>query len=152
MTSEQTLILVKPDGIQRGLGGEVISRLEKRGLRLAGAKLLTADISLAEAHYAEHKGKPFYEGLIAFITSGPILALVIEGERAVEIARQTMGSTDPAKAESGTIRGDYGLTVGRNLVHGSDSPTRAIEEINLWFNNSELVTYSQSIEEWLIES
>ena len=152
MAAERTLVLVKPDGTQRGLAGEVLSRLERRGLKIVGAKLVQANRSLAERHYAEHVGKPFYEGLVAFITSAPVLALVMEGERAVEISRQSMGATDPAKAAPGTIRGDLGLTVGRNLVHGSDSPERAMEEIALWFDESELVSYSQTLSPWLIES
>ena len=152
MAAERTLVLVKPDGTQRGLAGEVLSRLERRGLKIVGAKLVQADRSLAERHYAEHVGKPFYEGLVAFITSAPVLALVMEGERAVEISRQSMGATDPAKAAPGTIRGDLGLTVGRNLVHGSDSPERATQEIALWFDESELVSYSQTLSPWLIES
>ena len=152
MAAERTLVLVKPDGTQRGLAGEVLSRLERRGLKSVGAKLVQADRSLAERHYAEHVGKPFYEGLVAFITSAPVLALVMEGERAVEISRQSMGATDPAKAAPGTIRGDLGLTVGRNLVHGSDSPERATQEIALWFDESELVSYSQTLSPWLIES
>lgn len=152
MTVERTLVLVKPDGTQRGLAGEVLSRLERRGLKVVGAKLIHVERSLAEQHYAEHVGKPFYEGLIDFITSAPVLALAMEGERAVEISRQTMGATDPAKAAPGTIRGDLGLTVGRNLVHGSDSPERAKEEVALWFDASELADYSQTLEPWLIES
>ncbi|MBI4236689.1 MAG: nucleoside-diphosphate kinase [Chloroflexi bacterium] len=152
MATERTLVLVKPDGMQRGLAGEVLGRLERRGLKIVGAKLVQADRALAERHYAEHAGKGFYEGLVRFITSSPVLALVMEGERAVEVTRQTMGATDPVKAAPGTIRGDLGLTIGRNLVHGSDSPERAAQEIALWFKPSELVSYRQDIERWLIES
>ena len=152
MAIERTLVLVKPDGTQRGLAGEVLRRLERRGLKIVGAKFIHPDRALAERHYAEHKGKGFYEGLVGFITSAPVLALVMEGERAVEVARQTMGATDPAKAAPGTIRADFGLTIGRNIVHGSDSPERAGQEIALWFKPSELVSYKQDLEPWLIGS
>lgn len=152
MAAERTLILVKPDGTQRGLAGEILGRLERRGLKIVGAKLVLADRALAERHYAEHKGKGFYEELVRFITSAPVLALAMEGERAVEVARQTMGSTDPAKAAPGTIRADFGLTIGRNLVHGSDSAERAGQEIALWFKPSELVSYRLDIEPWVIGS
>jgi nucleoside-diphosphate kinase len=152
MAVERTLVLVKPDGMQRGLAGEILGRLERRGLKIVGAKLVQVDRALAERHYAEHVGKGFYEGLVKFITSAPVLALAVEGERAVEIARQTMGATDPAKAAPGTIRADYGLTVGRNLVHGSDSPESAKRELALWFKESELASYRQELAPWLIES
>lgn len=152
MSVEQTLILVKPDGVQRGLTGEIVNRLEKRGLKIVGAKLIRPTRSIAEIHYAEHVGKPFYESLIGFITSGPVLAMVIEGERAVSISRQTIGSTDPAEAAPGTIRGDLGLTVGRNLVHGSDSAERGKEEIAIWFDQLEIIEFEQTMEPWIIES
>jgi nucleoside-diphosphate kinase len=152
MSLEQTLILVKPDGVQRGLTGEIVTRLEKRGLKIVGAKLIRPTRSIAEIHYAEHVGKPFYESLIGFITSGPVLAMVIEGERAVSISRQTIGSTDPAEAAPGTIRGDLGLTVGRNLVHGSDSTERGKEEIAIWFDQLEIIEFEQTMEPWIIES
>ncbi len=152
MAAERTLILVKPDGIQRGLAGEIVGRFERRGLKIVGARLLQVDRSLAEQHYAEHAGKPFLEGLLSFITSAPVLALVLEGERAITLARQTMGATDPAAAAPGTIRGDLGISMGRNLVHGSDGPESARREIALWFGESELTDFHLTTEQWLIES
>jgi nucleoside-diphosphate kinase len=135
---EQTLVLVKPDAVSRGLSGEIIRRLERRGLRLRAATLLTVDQKLAGEHYAEHVGKPFFAGLVSFITSGPTLALAVEGECAVSVVRSTMGTTDPAKAAPGTIRGDLGLSMPDNLVHGSDSPESAARELALWFPADEL--------------
>ncbi len=152
MAVERTLILVKPDGLQRGLVGEIISRFERRGLKIVGAKLTQMDRGLAEQHYAEHAGKTFLPGLLNFITSTPVLALALQGEGAIELARQTMGATDPAKAAPGTIRADFGLTVGRNLVHGSDGPESAAREVTLWFTEAELGDYTQATEQWLIES
>jgi len=136
MAVERTLVLVKPDAVRRGLSGEIIARLERRGLVLRGAKLVQVDEELAGAHYAEHRGKDFFPGLVAFITSGPTLALAVEGESAVGVVRATMGSTDPAKAAPGTIRGDLGLSMPDNLVHGSDSPESAARELALWFDES----------------
>jgi nucleoside-diphosphate kinase len=136
MPLEQTLVLIKPDAIKRGLAGEIIARLELRGLTLRAARLVHADEELASAHYAEHRGKPFYPGLIEFITSGPTLALNVEGESAVSIVRAAMGATDPAEAAPGTIRGDLGLSMPDNLVHGSDSPESAARELKLWFGSS----------------
>ena len=136
MAVERTLVLVKPDAVRRGLSGEIIARLERRGLVLRGAKLVQVDEELASAHYAEHRGKDFFPGLVAFITSGPTLALAVEGESAVGVVRATMGSTDPAKAAPGTIRGDLGLSMPDNLVHGSDSPESAARELALWFDES----------------
>jgi nucleoside-diphosphate kinase len=133
MAVERTLVLVKPDAVRRGLSGEIIARLERRGLVLRGAKLLQVDEELAGAHYAEHRGKDFFAGLVSFITSGPTLALIVEGESAVTVVRATMGATDPAKAAPGTIRGDLGLSMPDNLVHGSDSPESAARELALWF-------------------
>ncbi|HEY5161247.1 MAG TPA: nucleoside-diphosphate kinase [Gaiellaceae bacterium] len=133
MAIERTLVLVKPDAVRRGLSGEIIARLERRGLMLRGAKLLQVDEELAGAHYAEHRGKDFFAGLVSFITSGPTLALIVEGESAVTVVRATMGATDPAKAAPGTIRGDLGLSMPDNLVHGSDSPESAARELALWF-------------------
>ena len=130
---ERTLVLVKPDGVQRRLVGEVLARLERKGLSLVAVELRTIDRATAEAHYAEHAGKPFYAPLIEFITSGPLLAAVAEGPRAIETWRAMMGATDPVKASSGTVRGDYGLVVTENLVHGSDSPESAAREIALFF-------------------
>lgn len=135
MAIERTLVLVKPDAVRRGLSGEIIARLERRGLVLRGAKLLKVDEELASAHYAEHRGKDFFAGLVSFITSGPTLALVVEGESAVTVVRATMGATDPAKAAPGTIRGDFGLSMPDNLVHGSDSLESARRELALWFSD-----------------
>lgn len=148
---ERTLVLVKPDAMQRGLAGEVLGRLERRGLRIVGLKLLQVDRALAERHYAEHVGKPFYEGLIAYITSSPIIAAVFEGTDAVQAVRATMGKTDPREAAPGTIRGDLGLEVGRNLVHGSDSRESAKREIALFFRPEELLSYERAIDRWLFE-
>lgn len=131
--SERTLVLVKPDGVARGLVGEVLGRLERKGLALVAIELRMIDRETAHQHYAEHEGKPFFESLIAFITSGPLVAAVAEGPRAIETWRAMMGPTDPVKAPSGTIRGDYGLIVTENLVHGSDSPESAAREIALFF-------------------
>ena len=133
--TERTLVLVKPDAVRRGLSGEIIARLEHRGLVLRGAKLVQVDEELAGVHYAEHRGKDFFAGLVAFITSGPALALVVEGESAVTVVRATMGVTDPAKAAPGTIRGDLGLSMPDNLVHGSDSLESARRELALWFSD-----------------
>jgi nucleoside-diphosphate kinase len=149
--SERTLILVKPDGVQRGLAGEVVVRLERKGLRLAGLKLMRISPELAARHYAEHEGKPFYPGLVDFITSGPVLAICAEGPGAVAIVRQMMGVTNPAQAAPGTIRGDYGLSIGMNLIHGSDSVERAAVEVALFFAAEELVDYQRDIERWILE-
>ena len=136
MAVERTLVLVKPDAVRRGLSGEIIARLERRGLVLRGAKLVQVDDELAGAHYAEHRGKDFFARLVAFITSGPTLALAVEGESAVSVVRATMGATDPAKAAPGTIRGDLGLSMPDNLVHGSDSLESAARELALWFDET----------------
>ncbi len=149
---ERTLILVKPDGVQRCLAGEVISRFERRGLRLAALKLLWMDRALAEKHYAVHKDKPFFNDLVKFITSGPIVAAVLEGEKAVESARQTMGSTDPKKAAPGTIRADLGINMEHNLVHGSDSPENAEKEISIFFKPEEIISYTRDVDKWLTGS
>ncbi|HEY7196037.1 MAG TPA: nucleoside-diphosphate kinase [Gaiellaceae bacterium] len=136
---ERTLVLVKPDAVQRGLAGEILARLERRGLTLAGAKLVQVDRDLAERHYAEHAEKPFFGELVEFITSAPTLALVVEGESAIEVVRTTMGATNPVNAGPGTIRGDLALAMPNNLVHGSDAPESAEREIGLWFSPDELV-------------
>ncbi len=136
---QQTLILLKPDAVQRRLVGEIIVRFERKGLRLAGLKLVQSSRELAEKHYAVHKGKPFYESLLSFLTSGPTVALVLEGREAVAVGRSLMGLTDGAKAPPGTIRGDFAISVQNNLVHGSDSPENAALEIALWFTPGELV-------------
>ncbi|HEV2783858.1 MAG TPA: nucleoside-diphosphate kinase [Actinophytocola sp.] len=131
--SERTLVLVKPDGVSRGLIGEVISRIERKGLTLAALELRTVDQTLAERHYAEHAGKPFFASLLEFITSGPVVAAVVEGPRAIDAFRQLAGATDPVKSTTGSIRGDFALEVQNNIVHGSDSPESAKREIDLWF-------------------
>jgi nucleoside-diphosphate kinase len=148
---ERTLVLVKPDAMQRGLAGEIISRLERRGLRIAGLKLVQVDRALAEKHYAEHAGKPFYEGLVSYISACPIVAAVFEGTGAVEAVRTTIGKTNPHDAAPGTIRGDLGLEIGRNLVHGSDSLESAAREVALFFDAAELRTYDRAIDRWLFE-
>src|SRR5579884_1338318 len=148
---ERTLILIKPDAMQRGLAGEIIHRLERRGLRIVAMKLMLVSEALARRHYAEHEGKPFFEGLIQYITSSPIIAAVFEGKNAIEAARQTMGKTNPLQAAPGTIRGDFGLETGRNLVHGSDSPESAAREIALFFNEGEIIGYTRDVDRWVFE-
>ena len=148
---QRSLVLVKPDGVQRGLIGEVISRLERRGLKLVGLKLIQMDRELASRHYAEHKGKSFYEGLVGFITSAPIVAAVFEGPRAVDAIRNAMGKTNPLEAAPGTIRGDLGLDIGHNLVHGSDSPESAKREVALFFKDAELVSWPRATDPWIAE-
>jgi len=147
---ERSLVLVKPDAIQRGLAGIIISRLEGRGLKIVAMKMLHMDKKLAQRHYAVHQGKPFFNDLVEFITSSPIIAAVFEGERAIEIIRQTMGETDPAKASPGTIRGDFGLDIEHNLVHGSDSAENAQKEISLFFSPEEILDYPKEIDKWVI--
>jgi nucleoside-diphosphate kinase len=148
---ERTLIIIKPDAVQRGLIGPIIDRLERRGLRLAAMRLLAITPELAARHYAIHAGKPFYDGLIEFITSGPVVAAVVEGRDAINIVRTTMGATNPADAEPGTIRGDFGLEIGRNLVHGSDGPETAAHEIPLFFNEDEIVSFWRAVDDWICE-
>lgn len=148
---EKTLVLVKPDGVQRGLIGEVISRLERRGLKLVAAKFMDVSLELAETHYAIHKGKPFYEGLIRYITSSPVMAMVWEGPSAVAAVRQTMGSTRPTEAAPGSLRHDFALEVGRNLTHASDLPENGEKEVALWFQPEELVTWSRAVDAWIFE-
>lgn len=149
---ERTLVLVKPDGVQRGLVGEVISRLERRGLRLVGARFMAVSKQLAEEHYAIHKGKPFYEGLIAYITSSPVMAMVWEGPKAVSAVRQTMGATRPTEAAPGSLRHDFALEVGRNLTHASDSVENGEAEVALWFKPEELVSWDRANDRWVFES
>jgi nucleoside-diphosphate kinase len=146
---QRTLILIKPDGVQRRLVGAIVQRFEQKGLRLAGLKLLQADRTLAEKHYAVHKGKPFYDSLLQFITAGPTVAMVWEGREAVAVARTLMGPTDGTKAAPATIRGDFALSVQNNLVHGSDSPENAAAEIALWFHPTELVSYQVADAAWV---
>ena len=148
---EQTLVLVKPDGVQRGLAGEVVSRLERRGLKLVAMKLMQVDDDLAREHYGEHVERPFFPGLVNFITSGPIVAMVWEGKNTIALTRQTMGATNPADAGPGTIRGDLGVDIGRNIVHGSDGPESAQREINLFFRPGEILSYGRSTDDWITE-
>ncbi len=149
--SQRTLVLLKPDAIQRGLAGEVISRFERTGLKIAAMKLLHVDQGLAHRHYEMHEGRPFFEGLVRFITSSPIIAMVLEGPRAVDKVRSVMGETDPTKAAPGTIRGDLGVDIGRNLVHGSDAPETAKREVALFFGPSEIASYSRDYDGWIVE-
>jgi nucleoside-diphosphate kinase len=146
---ERTLVLVKPDGVSRGLVGEVITRLERKGLKLVAAKLVWPGEELVQTHYAEHEGKPFYRPLVDFLTSGPVMAMVVEGEGAIAVVRNVVGPTDPSKAPPGTIRGDLGLQVSRNVVHASDSPASADREIGLWFPDGDLLDYQRTDEAWL---
>lgn len=146
---ERTLVLVKPDGVQRGLIGEVISRLERRGLRLAAAKFVKVSPELAATHYAIHYGKPFYEGLIRYITSSPVMAMVWEGPNAVAAVRQTMGATRPTEAAPGTLRHDYALEVSFNLTHASDTVENGEKEVALWFREDEIISWERSIDRWI---
>jgi len=148
---ERTLVLVKPDGVQRGLIGEIINRLERRGLRMVAAKFIQVSQELAETHYAVHKGKPFYDGLIKYITSAPVMATVWEGPNAIAAVRQTMGATRPTDAAPGSIRHDFALEVGRNLTHASDSVENGEKEVALWFNTAELVEWKRDTDQWIFE-
>ena len=148
---ERTLVLVKPDGVQRGLIGSIISRLEQRGLKLVGLKLIQVDDALARKHYGEHVDRPFFRGLVDFITSAPVVAMVWESNDAVEAVRNTMGQTNPTTSPPGTIRGDLGLDIGRNLVHGSDSLESAQREVSLFFDVGELLDYERSNDRWIKE-
>ena len=148
---ERTLVLVKPDGVQRGLIGEIISRLERRGLKLVGMKLLQVNDALARQHYGEHVDRPFFAGLVAFITSSPVVAMAWEAENAVEAVRNTMGQTNPTTSPPGTIRGDLALDIGRNLVHGSDSRESAERELALFFGAGELLDYTRANDGWIKE-
>jgi nucleoside-diphosphate kinase len=148
--SERTLILIKPDGVQRLLVGRILGRFEERGLRLVGLKLTQADRALAERHYAIHRDKAFYAGLLAFITSGPVVAAVLEGPRAISLARAMLGATRPQDAAPGTIRGDLAVDTGQNLVHASDSAETAVTEIPLWFDPAELYDYARDMDRWIV--
>ncbi len=148
---ERTLIIIKPDAVQRGLTGDILKRFEARGLRVIGSKFMQVPRELAQKHYAEHEGKPFYAGLVDYITSGPVLVLALEGTNAIAASRKTIGSTKPFEAEAGTIRGDYALEVGRNLVHGSDKPEVGVNEVGLWFTDSELVSWGRDTDKWIFE-
>lgn len=152
MDLERTLILIKPDGVQRGLIGEIVSRFERRGLRLVGMKFMPVSEALAAKHYEIHQGKPFYPGLIRFITSGPVVAMVWEGTQAIEKARTMMGVTRPTQAAPGTIRGDLAMDTGQNLVHGSDSLDTSAAEIALWFRDDELIAWQREIDTWVFEA
>lgn len=143
--------MIKPDGVQRGLVGDIVSRFERRGLKIAALKMLVVSDKLAKEHYAEHAAKPFFPSLVGFIESGPVVAMVIEGKNAVPIVRSMVGATNPANSTPGTIRGDFALETGRNVIHASDSPESAKREISLYFNNSEIATYKRIDEQWLYE-
>jgi nucleoside-diphosphate kinase len=149
---ERSLVLIKPDAVQRGLVGRILRRLEQRGLKFVGMKMIQLDRELAEKHYDVHRGKPFFKGLISFITSSPVIAVVIEGKNVVEIIRQMMGETNPLDSAPGTIRGDFAILTGQNpmhnLIHGSDSPEHAVKEINLFFEENELHSYRRDLEGW----
>jgi nucleoside-diphosphate kinase len=146
---ERTFLMIKPDGVQRNLIGEIVSRFEKKGFQLVGAKLMNVTKELAEKHYQEHKERPFFGELVEFITSGPVFAMVWQGENVIATARQMMGSTNPKDAAPGTIRGDFGLTVSKNVIHGSDSPESAEREIGIFFKEEELVDYTKLINQWI---
>ena len=148
---EKTLVLLKPDAVQRGLSGEIIKRLERTGLKIVGMKLMRVSEELANRHYGEHVGKPFFDGLVGFITSGPIVAMAIEGDNSVAIVRKTMGATNPADSPPGSIRGDFGADIGRNLVHGSDSPESAVRELALFFDEGEILSYDRATDPWITE-
>lgn len=148
---ERTLIIIKPDAVQRGLVGQIIHRFERRGLRIAALKFMQITPDLARLHYAVHEGRPFYEPLVDYITSGPVAVMLLEGKDAIQVARRTMGATNPAQADPGTIRADFGLEVGRNLVHGSDSPQTAAFEIPLFFREGEIVSWKRDLGRWISE-
>ena len=150
--SQRTLVLIKPDGVQRGLVGAIISRLEARGLKIVAMKMLQMDREMASQHYDVHRQRPFFQGLVQFITTSPIIAMVLEGSNAVELVRRTIGSTDPVQAEPGTIRGDLAVEIGRNLIHGSDSLETAAKEISFFFKSEEIPGYTRSVEPWITES
>lgn len=144
-------MIVKPDGVQRGLTGEILKRLEQRGLKFIGLKMIRIDRALAEQHYGIHKGKGFYESLVSYITSGPVVVAVVEGPSAVAAVRTTVGKTNPAEADAGTIRGDFAVSIGRNLIHASDSPENAVKEINLFFSAAERLAWDRSADAWILE-
>jgi nucleoside-diphosphate kinase len=148
---ERTLIILKPDAVQRGLIGQITARLEQRGIKLVGMRLMQIDNDLAARHYAVHKGKPFYEGLLKYITSSPVVVQVWEGKRVIEIVRRTCGATNPIDADLGTIRADFGVEIGRNLIHASDGPETAAYEIPLYFAEDELVAWSRATDAWINE-
>ena len=151
MTMERTLVLVKPDGVQRGLAGEIIGRLERTGMQIIGMKLMQISDELASTHYGEHEGKPFYAGLVGFITSSPVVALCLEGPSAISTTRKLMGATNPADADPGTVRGDLGVDMGRNLIHGSANSDDAAREVGLFFSDDELTSYDRATQSWIVE-
>ena len=151
MAMEQTYLMIKPDGVQRGLCGEILSRFEKKGLKIVAMKLMVIPKETAENHYAEHKERSFFPSLISYITSGPVLAMVLEGENAVSVCRNMMGKTNPSESAPGTIRGDYAMVTGLNIIHGSDSPESAKREISIFFKPEELVTYDRTSDKWIYE-
>lgn len=151
MALERSFIFLKPDAVQRGLVGTILARFERKGLRLIGMKMMTVPRDLAEKHYAEHKGKGFYDGLIQFVTSSPVVALVFEGVDAISVCRKLIGATNGRKAEPGSIRGDFGMSGGFNLIHGSDGPESAARELALWFTDAELHSSPRSIEQWVYD-
>jgi nucleoside-diphosphate kinase len=148
---ERSLVILKPDGVQRGLIGDVIGRLERRGLRLAALKFMSVSQTLAEQHYAVHQGKPFYEPLVKYITSGPVVVMAWEGSQAIEAIRQTVGATNPTNAAPGTLRADLAIDIGRNLIHASDGPETAAFELGLWFKPEELVEWKRDDERWVFD-
>jgi nucleoside-diphosphate kinase len=148
---ERTLIILKPDAVQRGLSGEIITRFEKKGLQIVGMKMMRITPELAEKHYEPHKGKPFYPGLVKFMTSSPVVILALEGKDAIAISRKMMGATFGSKAEPGTIRGDYGVSNSFNLIHGSDAPESAQHELALWFKSGELVDWTPAVQPWVYD-
>lgn len=148
---ERTFLAIKPDGVQRGLVGEIINRFEKKGFNLVGLKMMTVSRELAERHYDVHKDRPFFAGLVDFITSAPVVAMVWEGDGVVASARKIIGATNPLNAEPGTIRGDFGVSIGRNIIHGSDAIETAQREVSLWFSDEELSNWDPTIKPWLYE-
>lgn len=151
MTFERTLVLVKPDGVQRGLIGRIVTRIEETGLKVVGMKLMQVPKNLAEEHYAEHQGKPFFSSLVDYISASPVVAMCLEGPSAVSITRKLMGFTDPLDAAPGTIRGDYAIEIGRNLIHGSATPEEAAREMSLFFNDGELIAWERTMDPWVTE-
>ena len=148
---ETTLILIKPDGVQRGLMGQIISRIEQKGLQIRGMKLMNVTEEIAGRHYGEHVGKPFFDSLVQFITSSPVVAMAVTGDNAVQVMRTIMGATNPQESSPGTIRGDFGMTIGLNLIHGSDSVESAERELGIFFEPGEIIEYERQIDSWIIE-
>ncbi len=148
---ERTFVMVKPDGVERGVIGEVISRLERKGLKIVAMKMLKIQGSLAKEHYAEHREKPFFDALVSYITSGPVVAMVVEGKNAIKVVRTLVGATNPIEADPGTIRGDLGMDLGRNIIHASDSEKSAQREISLFFNPDEILSYERAVDKWIYE-